>query len=316
MKNLLTCFTLALALLGAARAAETAPPAAPLRVVASFSILADMARQIGGDEVSVQSLVPAGGDAHVYQPNPQDVRKLARAELAIVNGLGFEGWLDRLITAAGYLGPRVVASQGASLIENEPHEHEDEGEGEPLHEHAHAHGPQDPHAWQDVANARHYARRIAEGLCAARPARCPVWREREQRYQQELAQLHADIRAAWQTVPQARRKVITSHAAFGYYARAYGVQFLAAQGVSTDSEPSAQNIAALIRQIRAENIRALFVDPLSSPRLIEQIARETGVRPAGALYSDTLSPPDGPAPTYIAMMRHNTQALIRAIQSR
>ena len=162
MKNLLTCFTLALALLGAARAAETPPPAAPLRVVASFSILADMARQIGGDEVSVQSLVPAGGDAHVYQPNPQDVRKLARAELAIVNGLGFEGWLDRLITAAGYLGPRVVASQGASLIENEPHEHEDEGEGEPLHEHAH--GPQDPHAWQDVANARHYARRIAEGL--------------------------------------------------------------------------------------------------------------------------------------------------------
>ena len=180
--------------------------------------------------------------------------------------------------------------------------------------HDHAHGGQDPHAWQSVPNAMRYVRNIADGLCAARPANCPVWHDNAAKYLDELTRLDAGIRAAWQGVPPARRKVITSHDAFGYYARAYGVQFLAPQGISTDSEPFAQDVARLIRQIRAEKIRALFVEQLTSPHLLEQIARETGIRPAGALYSDALSPADGFVATYVDMMRHNTAALTQAVK--
>lgn len=296
MKPLAPSALIAAALLAAAPA-HAGPEDPPLRVVASFSILADLVRQVGGPQVSVQPLVPAGGDAHVYQPTPADARALGRAELVFVNGLGFEGWIDRLVQAAGYKGALVVATQGI-----EPIASEEGGEG----------GGQDPHAWQSVPNAMRYVRNIADGLCAARPANCPVWRDNAAKYLDELTRLDAGIRAAWQGVPPARRKVITSHDAFGYYARAYGVQFLAPQGVSTDSEPSAQDVARLIRQIRAEKIRALFVEQLASPRLLEQIARETGIRPAGALYSDALSPADGPAATYVDMMRHNTAALTQA----
>ena len=291
--------------LAAAAARAQEPALEPLRVVASFSILADMVRQVGGPQVSVRALVPAGGDAHVYQPTPADARELGRAELVVVNGLGFEGWLQRLEQAAGYQGPRVVATQGIEPIAGAPdHEHG--------HEYGHEHGGPDPHAWQSVPNAQRYVRNITEGLCAARPAGCPVWQDNAVKYLDALTRLDQDIRAAWQSVPPAQRKVITSHDAFGYYARAYGVQFLAPQGISTDSEPSAKDMARLVRQIRAEKIRALFVEQLASPRLLEQLARETGIRPAGALYSDALSPADGPAATYVDMMRHNTAALTQA----
>ena len=309
------------AVLLAAAPAHAGQEEPPLRVVASFSILADLVRQVGGPQVSVQPLVPAGGDAHVYQPTPADARALGRADLVFVNGLGFEGWIDRLVQAAGYKGALVVATQGIEPIASEEggegggHEHEHEHGHDHEHGHGHhdhTHGGQDPHAWQSVPNAMRYVRNIADGLCAARPANCPVWRDNAAKYLDELTRLDAGIRAAWQGVPPARRKVITSHDAFGYYARAYGVQFLAPQGVSTDSEPSAQDVARLIRQIRAEKIRALFVEQLTSPRLLEQIARETGIRPAGALYSDALSPVNGPAATYVDMMRHNTAALTQA----
>ena len=191
------------------------------------------------------------------------------------------------------------------------HDHDDDHD----HDHdGHAHGGADPHAWQSVANAQIYVQNISKGLCAADPAGCAGYRANAARTQAELKALDADIRTAWRGVAAAQRKVITSHDAFAYYARAYGVRFMAPQGVSTESEPSARGVARLVRQIRAEGIKALFVEKLADPRLIQQIARETGVQPSGELYSDSLSPEGGPATSYQAMMRHNTQALVKAIK--
>ncbi|MDO5086753.1 MAG: metal ABC transporter substrate-binding protein [Comamonadaceae bacterium] len=310
MKRLTLSLLTAALTMGAACAAS----AEPLRAVATFSILGDLVRQVGGERVSVQTLVGPGVDAHVFQPTPAHARTLGQAQVVFVNGLGFEGWIDRLVQAAGYRGPRVVASQGVkTLAADGVHAHGHHGHA---HDQGHDHGPADPHAWQSVPNARRYVHNIADGLCAADAAGCPAYRANAERYGAQLTQLDADIRAAWQTVPRAARKVITSHDAFGYYAAAYGVRFMAPQGVSTESEPSAKDVARLVRQIKSEKIKALFVEQLSNPRLLEQIARETGVQPAGALYSDALSPANGPAATYVDMMRHNTQALVKAVQGR
>lgn len=284
---------------------------APVQAVASFSILGDLVRQVGGERVAVAVLVGPGSDAHVFQPTPAHAKQVGQAQIVFANGLGFEGWMSRLLKTAGYQGRQVVVSQGIQAMQTEeaPHAHAHAQTGE------HPNGPQaaDPHAWQSVPNAMVYVGNIAKGLCEADAAGCDLYQRNATLFRSELQALDTDIRAQWAVVAPAQRKVITSHDAFGYYAKAYGVKFLAPQGVSTESEASAKGVAQLVRQIRKEKIRALFVESISDPRLIAQIGRETGVKPAGELFSDSLSDAAGPAPSYIAMMRFNTHALTRAV---
>lgn len=282
---------------------------APVKAVASFSILGDLVRQVGGERVSVDVLVGPGADAHVFQPSPSHARQVGQAQVVFANGLGFEGWMQRLLETAGYKGKPVVVSQGIQPLRAEEDEHDHKAEKP-----GHGHGDIDPHAWQSVPNVISYVAHIARGLCAADAAGCDAYRKNAAAYTQQLKALDAEIKAAWGSIPAAQRKLITSHDAFGYYARAYGVKFLAPQGVSTDSEASAQGVAQLVRQIRKEKIKALFVESISDPRLIEQIGRETGVHPAGALFSDSLSGASGPAASYVAMMQANTRAMTGAIK--
>ena len=290
--------------------AQTSDAPQPVRTVASFSILADLVQQVGGERVRVDVLVPAGADAHVFQPKPSQARLVGQAQVVFSNGLGFEGWIPRLLKSSGFRAQHVVVSDGIQALPAPEEDHAEHG-----HEH-HDHGRRDPHAWQSVPNAIHFVQRIATGLCQADAAGCPVYEDNARRYVAELEQLDQQIRQSWSVVPEAERKVLTSHDAFGYYARAYGVHFLAPQGVSTDSEASARGVARLIRQIKSERIKALFVENIADPRLIEQIARETGVRMSGELYSDALSPKDAPAGSYVAMMRHNTALMVKSIQRR
>lgn len=285
-----------------------AQTAEPIKAVASFSILGDLVKQVGGDRVSVEVLVGPGADAHVFQPTPSQARMVGQAQVLFYNGLGFEGWMERLLKTASYQGKSVVVSQGIKPIQSEEAGHDHKGG-----KHGHDDGESDPHAWQAVPNAIAYVGNIARGLCAADAAGCDTYKTNAAAYTQQLQALDTEIKAAWNNIPQAQRKVITSHDAFGYYAKAYGVRFLAPQGVSTESEASARGVAQLVRQIKRENIKALFVESISDPRLIDQIGRETGIRPAGALFSDSLSDTEGAAPSYLAMMRFNTQALVQAI---
>jgi zinc/manganese transport system substrate-binding protein len=272
----------------------------PLRAVASFSILGDLVRQVGGDQVTVDVLVGPGADAHVFQPTPAQARVVAQAQVIFSNGLGFEGWMSRLLKTAGYKGRQVVVSQGIAPLKESGHG-------------GHSHGDVDPHAWQNPRHVMVYVDNIAKGLCETDAPRCDVYRRNAAAYTVQLQALDTEIASAWTVIPAAQRKVITSHDAFGYYANAYGVTFFAPQGMSTDSEASAKGVGQLVRQIKKENIKALFVESISDPRLIEQIGRETGVRPKGRLYSDSLSEMSGQAGSYLNMMRFNTQSLVRAI---
>jgi len=273
----------------------TQAAAAPVRVVVSFSILEDIVHQIGGGEVAVTSLIGPDSDAHVFEPNPDQARLLAEAQLFVVNGLGFEGWLTRLTRSAQFGGVVVTATDGVAPITTaEP------GETSPV---------LDPHAWQDPRNVIIYADNIARALATIDPAHAEAYRQRCQTYKAELEALDSQVRSALEEIPADKRRVITSHDAFAYYGRAYGVTFLAAEGLNTDSEPSAKSLAELIRQIRREGIKALFLENISDPRLVEQVARDTGTNPGPPLYSDALSRPNGPAPTYIRMIEYNTAAL-------
>jgi zinc/manganese transport system substrate-binding protein len=275
---------------------------APIKAVASFSILGDLVRQVGGGRVNVDVLVGPGADAHVFQPTPSHAKQVTQAQVVFANGLGFEGWMQRLLDTAGYKGKPVLVSQGIKPLQAEEHDHGH-----------HGHSEADPHAWQSVPNAMTYVANIAKGLCAADATGCDGYKKNAEAYTGQLQALDAEIKAGWAAVPAAQRKLITSHDAFGYYAKTYGVKFLAPQGVSTDSEASAKGVAQLVRQIKKENIKALFVESISDPRLIEQIGRETGVKPAGELFADSLSDASGPAASYVALMRSNTQAMTRAI---
>lgn len=280
--------------------------AAPLEVVTSFSILSDFVATVGGERVRVTTLVPAGTDAHNFQPRPSDARRLRGARLVVASGLGFDPWMERLARSAGYSGPFVVASDGIEPIAA-PASH-DHGHGHEAHRDA-----IDPHAWQDVAKAIRYVDNIATALAAADPSGADHYRHNAQRYRTELAALDAEIRQALQRIPPERRKVVSGHDAFGYFAHAYGVRFLAPAGISNQSEASASGIARLIRQLRREQVPAIFVDNIGDPRLIERIRKESGARMGGTLYSDALSPPDGPAASYVAMMRHNLATLLDAL---
>ena len=269
--------------------------AAPVRVVVSFSILDDIVRRIGGAEVAVTSLVGPDSDAHVFEPSPDQARLLARAQLLVINGLGFESWLARLTRSAQFGGVLVTATDGIVPIMAA-------GAAE-------APGVPDPHAWQDPRNAIVYADNIARALADIDPMHADAYRQRLQTYEAELQALDKRVRSELGVIPADKRRVITSHDAFAYYGKAYGVTFLAAEGISTDSEPTAKAVAGLIRQIRREGITALFLENIGDPRLVEEIARDTGTTPGPPLYSDALSKPDGPAPTYVQMIEYNTLEL-------
>ena len=287
---------------------------AQIKAVASFSILGDIVKNVGGDRVAVTTLVGPDGDAHVFQPTPADARALSEAKIVFLNGLGFEGWMERLAQSAGYKGEIVVASAG---VQAQAMAADDDHKG---HAHGHAHGakskkgpPLDPHAWQDPRNVQRYVDTIAAALIEADPAGEAPYKANAERYKKQLVALDAWVKSELVQVPKEKRKVITSHDAFGYFASAYGLAFLAPVGISTDAEPSAKQVAALIRQIRKEKTTALFVENITNPRLIEQIGKETGVKPGGRLYSDALSKPGEPADTYLNMIRHNVTLLKAAM---
>lgn len=303
--------------LGVAMPARAAPDGSPVRAVATFSILGDLVQAVGGAHVAVSTLVGPDSDAHGFSPSPADARKVAEADIVFVNGLGLEGWLDRLIRASGTRAPVVVASTGVTPIPapdaHAQDAHVQEGAIHAAGGHDHGDHAVDPHAWQSVANVRIYVANIRDGLAKVDPAHADAYRDAAADYIGKLDSLERDVRATIDGIPPERRRIITTHDAFGYFAAAYGLRFVAPQGVSTDSEASPRDVAAIIRQIRRDRIPAVFLENISDPRQMEQIARESGARIGGKVYSDALSGPDGPAPTYLAMMRANLHAFAAAL---
>ena len=283
---------------GAAAQTQTMLPA-----VATFSILADFVKQIAGERLALTTLVSAGADAHVYSPTPADARALAAAKLVFVNGLGFEGWVNRLIRSSGTKATVVTATTGITALKA------DQADAHAGHNHA----ENDPHAWHSVANARIYAANVLAALAAADPAGKDIFEANAKAYAMQLDTLEAEIRAAIARVATEKRKVITSHDSFRYFEKAYGIEFISPRGVSTSAEPSAQAVGRIIRQIKAEKIPAVFLENITDGRLMKRIADETGARIGGTLYSDALTPPGGPASTYVAMMQHNVREIVSAL---
>ena len=274
----------------------------PIKAVATFSILGNLLAEVAGDKAELSVVVGPDIDAHAYQPRPSDARALADAKVLVSNGLGFEGWIDRLAKAAPFKGKAVVASTGVATIPAAP------GGGH-AHGHSHGHGP-DPHCWQDVQRVRTYVANIAKGLAEADPPNAAHYRDRAQAFDRRLVELDAWVKEEIAKVPADKRRAITGHDSFRYFSSAYGVKFQSPRGYNTSSEPSARDVAALIREAREQRIKALFVENMTNPGLVDQIARESGAVVGPRLYTDALSGPDGPAPTYEKMMRHNVTALV------
>jgi zinc/manganese transport system substrate-binding protein len=291
--SFLVIFSLPLLLSQASNGAEP-----PLQVVTSFSILGNMVKEIGGDAVNVTVLAGPDADMHAFQPRPDDAKALTHAAIIVINGLGFEGWLHRLIEASGTHAKLLVASAGVKpriLKEgNKP--------------------VADPHAWQNLAFGRIYARNIAGALAAALPGHAAEISKRAERYDAQLKDMDATVREQFTDIPEAKRKIITSHDAFGYFGEAYGVTFLSPIGMNSETSASASDVARLIDQIKAEGVKVVFIENMSDPRLMKRIAHESGARLGDALYADALSPPDGPVSTYLDMFRANAPKLREAMQ--
>jgi len=288
--------------------------AEPVQVVASFSILGDMVRQVGGEDVVVTTLVGPDGDAHVYEPTPADAKAVGSASLVVMNGLALEGWMERLLKSSGYKGEVVIASlgvrprsmKGKDGAQAKAPRRKDEHE-------AHDHGSTDPHAWQDLANGQRYVANIVSALVKTDPSHADAYQRRGQSYSAQIAETDQWVRDQLAAVPPTKRRVITSHDAFGYFGAAYGVEFLAPVGWNTESEPSAKDVARLVRQMKKEGTRALFVENMSDPRLIRHIAQEAGGVVGGTLYSDALAPAGKPGDSYLGMFRHNVPAVAAAM---
>lgn len=275
-----------------------------LKAVATFSILADFVKNVGGDKVEVISLVGPNADAHVYSPSPADAKKLADARIVFTNGLGFEGWIARLVNSSATRATVAVATRGIKPLK-----------AAGGHSHGHSHDAGDPHAWQSVANAKVYVVNIRDALSLRDPANKAAYAANAAAYLGQLDALEQEVREAIARIPPERRRIITTHDAFGYFRAAYGVDFIAPQGVSTDSEASAKDVARIITQIKKQKIPAVFLENVSEPRLLKRIADETGAKLGGTLYSDALTDEKGEAPTYIDMIRHNIRTLSAALMS-
>jgi zinc/manganese transport system substrate-binding protein len=311
-RRLLLSLLPALAMPGLLRAQE------PLRVVASFSILGDMVREVAGERIALRTVAGPNVDAHTFQPRPSDAEALRGAALAVRNGLGFDGWFDRMVRSANWRGRMVTATDGLTPRRMPAHSHG----------HGHSHGGQqqagqqqgqprmvpDPHAWQDLRLGIRYVQAIAAALGAADAANAAAYATAAEAYVARLTDLDTWVRAQIAAVPETRRVVVTSHDAFGYFGAAYGIRFLAPQGVSTEAEPSAAEVGRLIRQIRSERITAVFMENMGNPATLQRLAQEAGVRVGGRLYADALSAADGPSASYEAMFRHNVTLLVPAMR--
>ncbi len=307
---LLSFFRILFSLIAACTLTIGNTQAAPMDVVTSFSIIGDFVRQVGGERVAVHTLVGADEDSHAFQPRPSDARRVGAAKLVVANGLGFDDWIVRLARSAGRTDAVVIASSGVTPLAMDSVDDGKHGKDD-----GHDHHGADPHAWQDVANARRYVANIAAALAAADPDGATFYRDNAARYDAELAKLDSDIRTRIAMLPAERRKVVSSHDAFGYFSHAYGIRFLAPAGVASSAEPTARAVARLISQIKVEKVPAVFIENIADPRLLDRIRAESGARIGGTLYSDALSAATGPAPDYIALMRHNLQTLADALSS-
>ena len=276
-----------------------AASAKTLEAIASFSVLADLVHQVGGDRVHVTSLVPPNGDPHEYEPTPDDARHLKTADIVFTSGLGLEGWFARLTKASGYAGSPVIASAGVRTRRMEE-------DGKEII---------DPHAWNSIPNAKVYVENIAKALSKADPEGASAYTENAARYEAKLQELDAYARAEVETIPPDHRKVLTTHDALSYFGAAYGVKFVAPLGISTETEPSASQVAAVIKQIKAEHVGTYFFENSNDPRLVKQIAEATGAQPGGELYVESRSAPDGPAPTYADMFRSNVDKLVAGMRA-
>jgi len=266
-----------------------------IRVVTSFSILEDLVKELGGQYVSVVNLVGRNSDAHMYQPKPSDAVAIAKADLVVFNGLGFEGWIPRLIKNSGYKNQQIIASRGVDAIKN----------GKEI----------DPHAWQSFHNIRLYIQNISQMLIQLRPQHVEALTKRQQKYLDSVSNLEQRLKKQFANIPPNKRIVVTSHDAFGYLGREFKIQFLAPLGLSLEVEASAEDVAAIIDQIREQSVKALFVENINNPRLLELISAETNVTIGGRLYSDALSEVEGPAGTYLKMMRYNIESLINRLNT-
>lgn len=303
---------------GAARAAGEGAAGAPdarLRVVASFSILADLVHQVGGDDIRLSVIVGPLSDPHTFEPRPQDAQRLGQAQVLVVNGLGFESWLPRLQAASGFHGLKIVAS--ADVMPRVLRNADDAGghAAEAGSGHAHGAGDVDPHAWQDLSNGILYVHRIAQGLAQADPRHAADYRRRAAAYAEQLRSADTAWRKALAGVPPERRILVTTHDAFGYFAAAYGIQVQSLLGFSDEAEPSARAIARLVRQIRAQHVSAIFLEQGVSTHLLRRVAAEAGVQVGGQLFADTLNRPGQPPSTYLEMFHWNTQRLLQAFQA-
>jgi ABC-type Zn uptake system ZnuABC Zn-binding protein ZnuA len=304
---------------------------APLRVVATYSVLGDFVQVVGSDQFELTVLVGLDGDPHVYEPTPQDVVALSEADILFENGLELEPWIDDLYAASGSTTTRIAVSDGIEPLafEEHDHEHEHEGEeqaqtaeaGEAEHEegedHGHEHGENDPHTWMSPLNAIVMVENIRAALVAADPANADTYNANAEAYTAQLTELDAYIREQVATIPEANRILITTHELFGYFARDYGFTLTdsALGAVSTEAaDPAAGEIAALVEEIRAVGVPAIFVENVGNPELMAQIAQEAGVALAPPLYTHGLGPAGSGAETYLGMMRYNVDVITTALQ--
>lgn len=291
----------------------------PLPVVASFSILGDMVREIGGERVTVTTIVGRNSDVHSFEPTPGDAKALQQAKALVLNGLGFEAWLPRLVEASGFNGVSVTASEGVVVRQLNPEtgeathtepKHAEAGHGD----HDHTHGDVDPHAWQDLANGMLYARNIAAGLARADPRNASYYESRASGYIARMKALDNEVRSALAAIPPEHRRVISSHDAFGYFGDAYGIEFIPVAGLSSQAEPSARDVARIIQLAREKRVSGVFIENMSNPALAQQVARESDVLMGGTLYSDALGPADQPASTYLGMVSWNAGRLVYVLK--
>jgi len=278
--------------------AAPAVMAKTVQAVASFSVLADIVQNVGGEHVVVKSLVGPNGDPHSFEPAPKDSQALSHADLVFVSGLGMEGWMDRLITSSGYKGQTVVASNGVNTRKMEE-------DGKTI---------TDPHAWNSMQNGIIYATNVMNALIAADPQDAAYFRQHGSAYIEQLQKLDSWAQKELATVPEAKRKVLTSHDAFGYFGQRYGVTFLAPVGFSTDAEASASDVAELITQLKKENIHTYFIENQTDPRLVQQIASASGAKSGGELYPEALTEKGGAADSYVAAFKHNVNAIVASMK--